>query len=71
MDDKYSYCGEQFDMHQQWDEDETQSDFWEFWADVQAYAEQYRLTTRYVEEEFIIDGELVPVHLVFDDDPLE
>ncbi len=57
-------------MHQQWDEDETQSDFWQFWEEVQAFAEQYRLTTRYVEEEFIIDGELVPVHLNVDDDPL-
>ena len=57
-------------MHQEWDEDETQSDFWQFWEEVQAFAEQYRLTTRYVEEEFLIDGELVPVHLNFDDDPL-
>ena len=61
---------DKLEMHQEWDEDETQSDFWQFWSEVQAFAEQYRLTTRYVEEEFLIDGELVPVHLDFDDDPL-
>ena len=58
-------------MHQDWDELEDDADFWVFWAELQAYADQYNLTTRYVEEEFLIDGELVPVHLNFqhEDDP--
>ena len=58
-------------MHQDWDELEDDADFWVFWAELQAYADQYNLSTRYVEEEFLIDGELVPVHLSFphDDDP--
>ena len=55
-------------MHQDWDELEDDSDFWVFWAELQAYADQYNLTTRYVEEEFLIDGELVPVHLNYDID---
>ena len=41
-----------------------------FWDDVLAYAEQYRISTRYIEEEFIIEGEFFPVHLVFPDDIL-
>ncbi len=52
-------------MHQEWDQEEL--DFWDFWSEVQAFAEQYQLSTRYVEEEFLIDGELVPVHLEFDE----
>ena len=58
-------------MHQDWDELEDDADFWVFWAELQAYADQYNLSTRYVEEEFLIDGELVPVHLNFqhEDDP--
>ena len=43
-------------------------DFWLFWEEVKAFADQYRLSTRYVEEEFLIDGELIPVHLTFPDD---
>ena len=42
--------------------------FERFWADVEAFAEQNRLPTHYVEEEFIIDGELIPVHLKWDED---
>lgn len=50
------------------DEEMLESEFWEFWLEVQAFAEQYRLSTRYVEEEFVVDGELVPVHLTFPED---
>ena len=53
-------------MHQDWDELEDDSDFWVFWAELQAFADQYSLTTRYVEEEFLLDGELIPVHLKFE-----
>jgi len=51
-------------MPKSWD------NFDEFWAEVKAFADQYRLSYSYVEEEFVIDGELVPVHLTFPDDPL-
>ena len=44
--------------------------FEDFWEEVKAFADQYRLSYSYVEEEFVIDGELVPVHLTFPDDPL-
>ena len=53
-------------MHQDWDELEDDADFWVFWAELQAFADQYSLTTRYVEEEFLLDGELIPVHLNYD-----
>ena len=45
-------------------------DFEVFWEEVKGFADQYRLSYAYVEEEFVIDGELVPVHLTFPDDPL-
>ncbi len=51
--------------------EELDLDFWLFWEEVKAFADQYRLSTRYVEEEFLIDGELIPVHLTFPDDPLD
>ena len=49
----------------------TLQDFDAFWEEVKAYADQYRLSYTYVEEEFVIDGQLIPIHLVMDDDPLE
>ena len=45
-------------------------DFDEWWEELKAYADQYQMSYAYVEEEFVIDGELIPVHLNFDDDPL-
>ena len=54
-------------MHQDWDEDQLESDFWEFWQEINAFAEQYRVSTRYVEEEFLLDGEFIPVHPNFDE----
>ena len=44
--------------------------FDEFWEEVKGFADQYNLSYTYVEEEFVIDGQLVPVHLHMDDDPL-
>ena len=38
-----------------------ESEFWSYWADVEEFAARMNLTTRYVEEEFIIDGDLVQV----------
>ena len=43
-------------------------DFEEWWQEIEAYAEQYRLSLCFVEEEFILDGEFIPIHLVFEDD---
>lgn len=37
-------------LHEDWDS---------FWARVEEYAKQHNISTRYVEEEFIIDGELI------------
>ena len=45
--------------------------FDQWWEEVKAYADQYQMSYAYVEEEFVIDGELIPVHLNFDHDPLE
>ena len=69
MDNKYEYERYRKVVHQEWDADEL--DFLTFWSELQAYADQYNLTTRYVEEEFLIDGELIPVHLNFDDEDEE
>ena len=48
-----------------WDEGIT---FEDFWVEVEAFAEQNRITTSYVEEEFIIDGAFIPVHLKWQED---
>ena len=45
------------------DWDALDADFDAFWQEVEAYATEYNLTTRYVEEEFILDGEFLPVPL--------
>ena len=50
------------------EDEKLESDFWVFWEEIRAFAAQYRLSTSYVEEEFILDGELIPVHLAFEDD---
>ena len=42
--------------------------FEDFWQEVEAFAEQNLLSTTYVEEEFIIDGEFIPVHLTKQED---
>jgi len=41
-------------------------DFDDFWAVVEAFANQYNLSIAFVEEEFIIDSVLYPVHLTFE-----
>jgi len=53
-------------MHQDWDSLEDDSDFWVFWAELQEYADLHGLSTRYIEEEFLIDGELVKVDLKYE-----
>ena len=42
------------------------NDFDDFWAVVEAYADQYNLSVSHVEEEFIIDSVLYPVHLSYE-----
>ena len=42
--------------------------FEDFWEEVEAFAKQNRLPTCYVEEEFIIDGEFLPLHLTWQED---
>ena len=42
--------------------------FDKFLDDVQAFAEQNRLPLHYVEEEFVIDGQLVANHLEWPDE---
>ena len=41
-----------------------------FWLDVTEFAEKQGLPVSYVEEEFVIEGELIEVDLTFPDDPL-
>ena len=45
---------------------EMLANFDDFWADVEKYAEKVGVSTRYVEEEFILDGEFTPVELEWD-----
>ena len=52
---------------------DKQMDYYEhlfdkFLDDVQAFAEQNRLPLHYVEEEFVIDGQLVANHLEWPDE---
>jgi len=53
---------------QDWEDENLESDFWEYWEEIRAFAEQNRLSVCYVEDEFLIDGELFPVHLTFQED---
>ena len=41
-------------------------DFDDFWEVVEAYANQYNLSIAFVEEEFIIDSVLYPIHLSYE-----
>jgi len=34
-------------------------EFEEFWQEVEEFAKKHNITTRYVEEEFILEGELI------------
>ena len=42
---------------------EMLANFDDFWADVEKYAQKVGVSTRYIEEEFIIDGEFIQVDL--------
>ena len=53
---------------QEWEDKNMENDFWEYWEEIRAFAEQNRLSTSYVESEFLIDGELFPVHLRWPED---
>lgn len=39
-----------------------------WWQEVEAFAEQYQMSITHVEEEFCLDGEFIPIHLVYEDD---
>ena len=53
---------------QEWEDRNLESDFWEYWEEIKAFAEQNRISTDYVEYEFLLEGNLVPVHLTFQED---
>ena len=48
--------------------EQIENDFLDYWEEIKAFAEQNRLSVSYVEDEFLIDGELFPVHLTFQED---
>ena len=37
----------------------------EFWNEIEAYAQHHRVPTRYIEEEFLIDGEFVSIDITY------
>lgn len=51
-----------------WD-DLSSGTFEDFWLDILDYAEETGLTASYVEEEFIIDGELIKANINFKKSP--
>ncbi len=53
---------------QEWEDKNLESDFWEYWEEIKAFAEQNRLSVSYVEDEFLLEGELFPVHLKWQED---
>jgi hypothetical protein len=40
--------------------------FEEWWEQIKAYADEYHLSYTHVEEEFVINGEFIPVHLEYE-----
>ena len=42
-------------------------EFNEFWLEIEAYANEHRIPTRYVEEEFILEGEFLPIPLTYEE----
>ena len=42
-------------------------EFNEFWLEIEAYADEHRIPTRYVEEEFILEGEFLPIPLTYEE----
>ena len=53
---------------QEWEDKNLENDFWEYWEEIKAFAEQNRISTDYVEYEFLLEGELFPVHLKWQED---
>lgn len=43
--------------------------FEDYWNDIQAFAENNHINTEYVEDEFILEGDFIPVNLKFDEEP--
>ena len=48
--------------------DKYEAEFESFMMELEAYATEHNITTRYVEEEFLIDGEFIPVKMVYHHD---
>ena len=48
--------------------DRMESEFESFWAEVEAYATEHCLPTRYVEEEFLLDGAFEPISVTYQHD---
>jgi len=42
--------------------------FEKFWEEVKGYADEHLLSYTYVEEEFILDGEFIPIDLMYEKD---
>ena len=53
---------------QEWEDKNMENSFWAYWEEIRAFAEQNRLSTSYVEDEFLLEGELFPVHLKWQED---
>jgi len=54
--------------HEKIEREQIENDFLDYWEDIKAFAEQNRLSVSYVEDEFLLDGELFPVHITFPED---
>ena len=45
--------------------DKFEAEFDSFWNEVEAYATEHNVSTRYIEEEFLIDGEFQTVNVQY------
>ncbi len=53
---------------EQIEREDLENDFWAYWEEIKAFAEQNRISVSYVEDEFLLEGELFPVHLKWQED---
>ena len=71
MSDTYEPDGWERDWLEEQRDLDIQGEFEDFWLDVCAYANEIGYPVSYVEDEFIIDGELIEVKVYDDIDPEE
>ena len=50
------------------DEQMLVEEFEQWWAEVEAYANEHLLPLHYVEEEFCLEGEFIPIHMTYEHD---